>query len=539
MQRGGKKVNRVAAYCRVSTDKEDQVNSLENQIRFFTEYIQKNATMQLVKVYYDNGISGTSMEKRESFLQMISDAENGGIDFILTKEVSRFARNTLDTLQYVRRLKQQNIGVIFMNDSLNTLEQEGEFRLTLMASLSQEESRKISERVKWGQKQRMEQGVVFGHSLPGYTVQNGKLILHPEEAEIVKLIFHKYLLDGYSANALAKEFNQMGVQTNQIKKWSSTNILRILKNEKYVGDLCQKKSYTPDFLTHKKKCNRGAEEKIYLTNHHEPIIDRFTWNQVQQELQRRHPPLENPEKYSHRYWCSGKLVCEKCGCHFVSRVKKNKNGNLQISWRCYSAVRYGIGAESEKLKNSEECRSKTLNDKVVYAAVTYCFQSLIESKADDLAKTMWKEIQMVQQEFPKNDLNILQKQRKKLQEKKEKALELALDGFISKEELKQKIDVYNQQDTEIENRLNRQTKESLPPLSDPSTFDQFLHLESDRREIYREMLDKIIICDSSQVTIFFKKLPFGIQIGYQTSGKSSSYHIALEYRGLVYRQSED
>ncbi|MEL7657543.1 MAG: recombinase family protein, partial [Bacillota bacterium] len=196
---------RVAAYCRVSTDKEDQVNSLTSQMKYFTEYINSHDGWQMCEVYYDEGISGTSIKKRAGFNRMISDANAHKMDLILTKEVSRFARNTVDTLSYTRHLKELNIGVVFMTDNIDTRDSDGELRLSIMASIAQEESRKTSERVKWGQKRRMEQGIVFGRDMFGYAVRNGQLIVNQDEAETVKLIFNKFLAEGKGTHVIARE----------------------------------------------------------------------------------------------------------------------------------------------------------------------------------------------------------------------------------------------------------------------------------------------------------------------------------------------
>ena len=186
----------VAAYCSVSTDDKDQLHSLSAQIKYFTEYIGEHEGWKLKEVYYDEGITGTSVKKRDGFNRMIAAAENGEINLILTKEVSRFARNTVDTLQFTRKLSALNVGVIFMNDGIDTREKDGELRLTIMASIAQEESRKTSERVKWGMRRKMEDGYVFGvKELLGYKVEKGILSIVPEEAELVKRIFHSYLYD--------------------------------------------------------------------------------------------------------------------------------------------------------------------------------------------------------------------------------------------------------------------------------------------------------------------------------------------------------
>lgn len=205
---------------------------------------------------------------------MITCAKNGEFDFIITKEISRFARNTLDSIYYTRELKKYGVGVIFMNDNINTLDSDAELRLTIMSSIAQEESRKTSERVKWGQKRQMERGVVFGRSMLGYDVKNGKMYVNEEGAEIVRLIFHKFVQEGKGTHTIARELREENLQSMKTKKWSNTTILRIIRNEKYCGDLIQKKTYTPDFLSHKKKTNFGQEEFVIIKDHHEPIISR-------------------------------------------------------------------------------------------------------------------------------------------------------------------------------------------------------------------------------------------------------------------------
>lgn len=279
------KTVRVAAYCRVSTDKEDQANSFENQQRYFLACIQRNPDWKLQSIYADEGISGTSTKKRRQFNAMITAARAGEIDLILTKEVSRFARNTLDTLAYTRELSRRGVGVLFLIDNIDTRQQDGELRLTIMSSIAQEESRKISQRVKWGQSRRMEQGVVFGGPLLGYDVQNGRITVNQEGAKIVQRIFHACLCDHKSTSAIARELQKEAIPSSRGNiKWSAATVWKILKNEKYCGDLVQKKTYTPDYLTHEKKYNRGQEALIVVRDHHTAIIDRKTWEAVQREL---------------------------------------------------------------------------------------------------------------------------------------------------------------------------------------------------------------------------------------------------------------
>ncbi|WP_297210402.1 recombinase family protein [uncultured Flavonifractor sp.] len=276
---------RVAAYCRVSTDREDQANSFANQQQYFLTWISRNPDWVLQRIYADEGISGTSTKKRRQFNAMIAAARAGEIDLILTKEVSRFARNTLDTLAYTRELRRRGVGVLFLIDNIDTRQQDGELRLTIMSSIAQEESRKTSQRVKWGQTRRMEQGVVFGGSLLGYDVRNGQMRINQAGAETVRYIYELCLSRHMSTAAIARRLREEGRPSSRGNLvWSAATVWKILKNEKYCGDLVQKKTYTPDYLTHEKKYNRGEETLIVIRDHHTPIIDRERWEAVQREL---------------------------------------------------------------------------------------------------------------------------------------------------------------------------------------------------------------------------------------------------------------
>ena len=302
-------MQKVAAYCRVSTDKEEQAQSLINQKRYFDEYIRRHADWNLVNVYFDEGTSGTQTRKREGFNRMIGDALSGQIDLILTKEVSRFARNTVDALAYTRMLRERRIGVIFILDNIDTRDCDGELRLTLMASLAQEESRKISERIKWGQRRRMEQGVVFGRDLLGYTVRDGQLLINEAEAAVVRRIFHKYTDEEKSARQIAAELLAEGYPPKYAARWSPGVIIKILRNEKYAGDLCQKKTYTPDYLTHQKRANHGEEDLICIRGHHPPIIERSLWERTQEALARR---ARRPRRSGNPLCHAGSKMSDTC-----------------------------------------------------------------------------------------------------------------------------------------------------------------------------------------------------------------------------------
>ena len=339
---------RTAAYCRVSTDHEDQTSSFEAQRHYFREYIANQPDWTLAEIYADEGITGTSTKKRTEFNRMIADARLGRFDLLLTKEVSRFSRNILDTVAYTRELRSLGIGVIFLNDGIDTRQPDAELRLSILGSIAQEESRRTSQRVKWGQTRRMEQGVVFGRSMLGYDVARGQISVNPEGAEIVKLIFRKYGLERKSAAVIARELTQAGVLD---KTWSAGYIVKLLHNEKYIGDLVQKKTYTPDYLTHEKKTNRGQEVKIILRDHHAAIIDRTLWEQVQAELQRR-----SHAGGSVRHPFSGRIRCGVCGSVFVAR--KGEDG---LVWGCAKAARYGRRGCTVGWRLQDDCAVQMVN----------------------------------------------------------------------------------------------------------------------------------------------------------------------------------
>lgn len=335
-------VIKVAGYCRVSTNHEDQLNSFASQQAYFRQYIIQHPHWELYEIYADEGITGTSTKKRIQFNRMIKDAHRGKFQLILTKEVSRFSRNILDTIAFTRELKALGIGVVFMSDGFCSTDPDAELRLSIMGSIAQEESRKTSTRVKWGQTRQMERGVVFGHSLLGYSVINGVMEIEPWGAEVVRQIFHMYGVEKMSASDIARSLCQQGIRTGTGNPlWSDSQILKILKNEKYVGDLVQKKTITPDYLTHTRKYNHGEEALIILENHHPPIVSRPLWDLVQSEILRRRRCGTTGHGHSNRYLFSGKILCGECGCTFISRIKKRSNGSSYRRWACQNAVKYG------------------------------------------------------------------------------------------------------------------------------------------------------------------------------------------------------
>ena len=373
-------MKRVAAYCRVSTETDDQLNSLDNQKRYFEEYIGRNLDWQFCGLYVDEGLSGTSVEKRAGFQKMVADAENKKFDLLLTKEISRFARNTLDSIFYTRKLKELGVGVVFMNDNINTLDSDAELRLTIMSSIAQEESRKTSERVRWGQKRRMEQGFAFGSSLFGYHLKDGKFTINEDEAKIVKLIYELYL-SGLGVQLIRKKLENRGIPSpDGHARWRAGVILSILKNEKYNGTLKQKKRITPNYLNHKTKINYGEEPFIVIENNHAPIADKEIYDRVQSEIARRKRAVFERSRYSSRYPFSGKIECAYCKSKFEHRYTSQKSDKRRAVWRCSEAVKYGrekINAQGLKVG----CDNKAVQEKFLQENFLAVLNSVIENNS--------------------------------------------------------------------------------------------------------------------------------------------------------------
>lgn len=527
----------VAAYARVSTEKDDQVGSLASQKSYFANYISSQRNMELSEVYFDVGISGTQTSKRTGFNQMIKDALGGKFNLILTKEVSRFARNTVDTLSYTRRLKEAGVGVIFTIDNIDTRDRDGELRLTIMASLAQEESRKTSERVKWGQQRRMEQGVVFGRDMLGYTVKDGILSINQKEVPVVKAIFHKYTNEGKGTHVIARELIEEGLRPKRISLWSNTVILRVLRNEKYVGDLCQKKTFTPDYLTHKKKYNRGDEEKIYIKDHHEAIIDRDLWNRTQAELKRRSPSADQKSRHSNRYWCSGKICCGECGSRFVSRTKKLTTGTYK-AWRCYRAANHGI-LKTDADGKEIGCNSNSINERALLTCMKYCVNLICQNRKQ-LRREILSDIQAVCGEpITSIDEDKIRQKIDAIEVKKRKSFDAMLEGMLTKDDLKKQTEWYDEELSHLQTLLaenernNRQYSRQRKRMDDlEKALDEILSFRENNEMLYREILEKIVVYRESErgcnrLVVWFKSLPFGIRLKIKSTGKGEEYHTEI------------
>lgn len=533
---------RVAAYCRVSTEHEDQLNSLESQKKYFTEYIEKSLDWKLVGVYADEGITGTSTAKRTAFNKMIHEAIEGNIDVIVTKEVSRFARNTVDTLFFTRQLSAKGVRVIFINDNIDTKDKDSEFRLTIMASVAQEESRKTSERVKWGMNRKMERGFAFLADMIGYDVKNGMLYVNHDEAEAIRIIFYKYVYEGKGLRVISQELNDEGVPVaKRIKKWTKKNISDILSNEKYVGDLLQKKYCTPNYLDHKLVRNKGIEEQIYLKAHHEPIIDRDTWELAQAERKRRGELGEYGTKYSNRYWASGKIECAECGGKAVSRNKYNKNGSLTRFWYCKEGYTYGKARKTQS-GNKIGCDSSLINDRALVLCVQFALQQL-DVFDGTFIEDMYRDIVTSQLDEETEDIKPLERKLAVLIDKKSKIIDWCLDGSITKEEMQQMKAKYDNEISILKKKIekinssNKLVEDASNNLSVTlEAMKKIARQEEPTAELYSEIVDKIVLRKDHDLDIYFKYIRVPINLHYTTSGRGDSYHVECEL--IKNRQSE-
>ena len=345
-----KKHLRVAPYCRVSTDKEEQLSSYEAQIEYYTEKIDANPDWTMVRLYADEGITGTSAKKRKDFLQMIRDCERGKIDLVITKSVSRFCRNTLDGLNYVRRLKRHGVGVYFEKENVNTLFMDNEMILTFMMSQAQAESESLSGNVRWGHRKNFKDGKVYYHckTFLGYRWgADGQPEIDPEQAAIVRRIFSRFLL-GHSVRQITTDLMADGIKTATGKTvWHDSVVQKMLCNEKYIGDAILQKTYIADLFTREKRVNNGELPKYYVHDCHPAIIDRETFQKVQEELARRSSLKKTSSKaktqlgkYCGKYVLSELLVCGECGSPY-RRVIWTQKGVKRVVWRCQNRLEHG------------------------------------------------------------------------------------------------------------------------------------------------------------------------------------------------------
>ena len=494
------KLIKACAYCRVSTDNEDQRTSYDSQRIHYKNMIEENPDWEFVGIYADEGITGTQMQKREQFNQMMSDALNSKIDLILAKSISRFARNTVDTLNCVRLLREHNVDVYFEKENIHTLGLSNELFLTLYSAFAQAESESISENVKAGVRMKMKRGELVGKYAPfGYLYDKDKDIIIPDKSkkDIVTYIFEEYA-KGVGFRTIALNLNSLGIPSPSNLKWCHASIRRIITNEKYVGDLRTGKYYCDNVITHKRKVNYGEKEQYFTPNHHEPIISRELWDKCQEILTIRSKiikPDGNRDKFSRKYTFSSKIFCGICGERFIRRSYKIRNNNKEVAyWICRSH------------RNKIDCsnlihyKQEKLEDIFVTA-----YNKLFQDSDKYIHSFMKKINEVINEKQDSLNHKKIKEEISKLENKLSNLIDLQLEGSISKEilnqknlEISNKIKEYEQQlkDTENIEITRKQKLEQVDRIS--NTLKQYKGLTKFNEEVFNSLVDKIIIGEKSE-----------------------------------------
>lgn len=490
---------RVAAYCRVSTDSDEQATSYEAQVEHYTAFIKQNSEWEFAGIFADDGISGTNTKKREEFNRMIGECMAGNIDLIVTKSISRFARNTLDCLKYIRELKEKNIPVFFEKENINTMDSKGEVLLTIMASLAQQESQSLSQNVKLGLQYRYQNGEVqVNHNrFLGYTKdEDGHLIIEPVEAEVVKRIYREYL-EGASLLQICRSLKADSILTAANKPhWRPETVKKILQNEKYIGDTLLQKTYTVDFLTKKRVKNNGIVPQYYVENSHEPIIPRELFMQVQEEMVRRANLRGGKDGkkrvYSSKYALSSIVYCGQCG-DIYRRVHWNNRGYKSIVWRCVSRLE----------EKGSECTAPTINEETLQTAVVKAINELLANK-EPFLQALQKNIATILNEENDNATNDIDSKLEELQQqlliqaKSKNDYEDVADEIYHLRELKQ--------NALVENAEREGKRQRIAEMTD------FFNEQSCELEEYDEQLVRRLI---EKVTVFHDKFAVEFKSGVE------------------------
>ena len=457
------KKRKVAGYARVSIDNEEQLTSYTAQVEYYTSYIKDKLDWEFVNVYTDEGISGTNTSKRDGFNNMIKDALNGKIDLIITKSVSRFARNTVDSLTTVRKLKDKGIEIYFEKENIWTLDSKGELLITIMSSLAQEESRSISENVKWGHRKRFTDGQVympFKNFLGYERGENGEPVVNEEQAKLVRRIY-KMFLEGRTAHSIAKKLSEENIKTPGGKdRWQSGTINSILKNERYKGDALLQKNFTPDFLTKKQKKNEGEVQQYYVENSHEGIISKEVFEMVQQELEKR---STSKNRYSGVSIFSSKIKCMECGNFYGSKVWHSNSKYRKVIYQC-----------NHKFKEDNKCSTPNLDEDGIKKLFVKAMNQIILNK-DDIIKN----IEAINDLIFNNEKLIEQKDVKsrkltKLVEEMQRMININATTISNQEEYQNKYSKLMNEYEKIRSDYENIEKEVTEKVSKAERFNSFI-----------------------------------------------------------------
>ena len=485
---------RVTFYARVSTDMDAQLNSLENQVQYYTELIQSKPNWTFVPGYIDEGISGGTTKKREDFNRMIRDARSGLFDFIITKEISRFSRSTLDSIQYTQELLDYNVGVLFQNDNINTLDTDSEFRLVVMAGVAQDEIRKLSERIKFGHRQAIKNGRVLGNDkLYGYDKKDCVLTINEEEAEIVRRVFDLYANHGLGTRKISQKLLELGYTSREGNAFNVLTIRHMLENPKYKGWYCGNKTQSLDYRTKKKAFLDESEWVMYPDPTIPAIVPEELWdraNAIYRERKIQMKEHASGASYHNRYPYSGKIICEEHGTTFHRRVLNKKSGDEEV-WQCKV---YRTGGRAA-------CAAPQLRSAELDSILAEIFKQMVKDQ-NIIIDSLLAVLQNVPQEVDYSKAAArVGDEMAALNAKKDRLLELNLDGAISNTEFKTRNDGFNHQLQTLEAQLatiraeeRRQKESALDTEQIRRALEKELSFENGiNSNLVSTILDRVIV----------------------------------------------
>ena len=507
---------RVAAYCRVSTDDEDQIKSYNSMVTHYTELIQNNKDWIFSGIYADKAITGTKVDKRDEFQRLIQDCMDGKIDMVIAKSLPRFARNTLDTLKYVRMLKERGIAVYFEVEKINTMK-DGEFLMTILSSVAQQEVENTSAYVKKGLKMKMKRGELVGfQGCLGYDydVETKSLSINEEGAEVVRYIFDRYVA-GAGSTMIARELNEQGITTIKGNDWTSSSVMGIINNEKYKGDILLGKTFTVDPISKRRLENLGEEDRFYIKDHHEPIVSEETFARAQEIRERRNGGRKSPtpgkrEKYSRQYAFSCMLECGFCGASLSRRRWHSSSKYKKTIWQCVKSTKSG----------KRYCPdSKGIPEQVIEEAFIESYKMLCSDNKDVLEEFITRVEKTLSEDTARDKLMKYQKSADNLQTKRKALLEKYLEGIVSQDiyeetdvgyerklsDIRANIEMLEQQ-MEDEVSLKRRVEDFKKALSQNEVLQEF------DRGIFESIIEKVIVG------------------GYDEDGNKDPYKVTFIYK---------
>lgn len=496
---------KVAAYARVSTSSEEQLLSLENQKLHYEQRILANSNWEFVEMYFDEGISGTKIDKRNGLKRLLQDCETGKVDFILTKSISRFSRNALDCLEIVRRLIDLNIFIEFEKENINTQTMDGELMLSILSSLAESESRSLSQNTKWGIEKRFQDGTYkIGYPPFGYDWLDGAMVINKEQAVVVKDIFAD-ILKGTSTGDIAEKLNQQGVTTKRRKTWHGTTIRGIIKNEKYIGDALFGKTFTDDSF--KRKVNRGDKNQYFMEGHHSAIIDKETFEQAQQMLVQNAKSkniVQEDDKYQNRYSFSGILKCGECGGTFKRRIQTKNKNEKYVAWAC-----------TTHLKDKHSCSMKFIKDEQIKLAFITMMNKLVFSH-QILLKPLLADVRSTTYTVDNTQIVVLDDELEKLKQQQDNLVQFVANGYIDRPTFVKEQNQLTKQMDDLENKRKMLTSsiskgfdnlESLEELVKLTKQGQMLTAFEDSQ--FDSFVDEVVILSRTELVF---KLKCGLKL---------------------------